>query len=135
MASFKDDNGRDWSLRLDFAKVRQLRDSLSLDFVNFDGVMSTFARIDADLSLLMATIAALTKAQREAAKIDDEAFESGFSGESFEAARVALEECVVNFSPPRERENLTKALAMQAAMRKELVGKLLAKNMASETGG
>lgn len=127
MSTFKDDLGREWTLRLDFAKARQVRDALSLDFVNFDGLLATFAKIDASLDVLMQVLAALLASQLSAQQLSEDQFHSGFSGESFEAARVALEECAVNFSPPRERENLKTALTNQTAMRKDLVKGLVAK--------
>lgn len=134
MSTFKDDSGREWTLRLDYAKARQLRESLSLDFVDFDGTLQTFAKVDSSLDVLMSVVKSLTAAQRDTKQLSDEQFEAGFCGESFEAVRAALEECAINFSSPRERENLKRALTTQTTMRKELVANLVSRmNQPSQT--
>ena len=121
MSAFADSAAREWTLRLDYAKARRLRETCGLDFVDFDGLMAAFAKIDSSRDLFVQVLAELLIVQIETRNVTVEQFWEGLGGDSFEAARVALEECVVNFFPPRERETLQAALTMQAMLRKELI--------------
>lgn len=134
-SSFKDGLGREFTLLLNYTKARQIRESLALDFVDLAGICETFAKLDLDTDLLMKVLYALVKPQCEAKQIDENSFGDGFTdGDHFQAAREALSECAINFSNPRTRDELRKALEIQTNQLKEMLGSKIAK-MQALTGG
>lgn len=132
--TFKTAN-HEFTLALNYTKARQIRESLSLDFVDMAGMCQVFARLDLDTDLLMKVLYAFVEPQCKAAGLDEAAFGEGFTdGEAFESARAALAECAINFFSPRTREELRRALEIQTAQLKEMLASKVEK-MNTSTGG
>jgi hypothetical protein len=118
-AKFTLTSGKEFTLALNYAKARQIRESLQLDFVDLPGVCDVFAKIDTSKDLLCQVLWALVRSQCEG--FTEERFHEGFDGDTFGAARKALVECAVNFSAPDERDRLTRALELQTKMLNEML--------------
>lgn len=134
--TFKTSNGHEFTLALNYTKSRAIRDAHALDFVDLTGICQTFARLAFDRDLLMKVLYQLVEKQCEARGISEDAFGEGFdSGDVFQAAREALSECAINFSDPLTRDELRKALTVQEAQIKEMIGTTIEKKMTAQTGG
>lgn len=132
-ATFKTSNTAEFTLALNYAKARAIRESLQIDFVDFVGIGQAFAKIDFDTDLLVQVLFEIVEPQCKARSITQEQFWEGFtSGEVFESARNALVECAVNFSNPLTRDELRKAIENQTTQIKAMVA---SKVESASTGG
>jgi hypothetical protein len=111
-ASFKDDLGREWNLRLDFSLVRSIRDSLGVDLLSLEQQGNALTRMADDPALLVDVVYLICEKQCQRRKISDEEFGHGFTGETFQTAAAAFMEALVSFTPPPRRDLAKFAMTM-----------------------
>lgn len=118
MATFKDNQDREWVLRLDAPTIRMVRNELDgLNLADLEG--KTYEKLVADPVLLVDTLWLLCKDQAKAAGIDDLSFASRIVGDAIERASDAMLESIADFFPTKKREILH-ALAKQQREVREL---------------
>lgn len=126
MASFKDRNGRDWTIKLDGPKIRQIRtDCDGLDIVSTEG--SAYDKMYDDPLLLCDALWILVKQEADAAGITGEKFFEAVSGDVFDAALKAILEAITDFFPSHKRSMLGTVAAKNAQIREIGLSRAIAK--------
>jgi len=110
MATFKDTNGRSWTLSLDGPKIKRIRDACGIDLGAIDG--KAYERMDADPTLLVDVLWLLCEKEAKEAGVTDEQFGMALVGDAIDEATEAVLDAITDFFPKRRRE-LLKALAAQ----------------------
>lgn len=107
MSTFKDTNGREWRIRLTGPKLQHVREATGITLATPSGEGAVAATADGEI---LTRVLWLLCSDQEP-KLDTDAFaEAVASGEVFEAARTALQESIVDFTPPSQRPMLLKVL-------------------------
>lgn len=133
MRSFRDAFGREWQIALTTTAVLRVRDLVTYDVEGEGGAIQArpfdlgdVPTANAALTLLRNNYTKLVEVLRvvlnrqiEEKKITVEEFQDGFSGDSFEVARVAFEEELLAFFPTRRRELLALVAAELARVEAE----------------
>lgn len=120
MPTFKDSNGKEWTVKLDAVLIKDLRSSLDFDILADDA----FARLATDDVLLVDVLWVLCRAQGTT----DVAFGQALAtGEAIESACDALIEARRQFFRPGKRSLLRSLEEQQAAVLKEGMAKAEAK--------
>ena len=127
MSFFKDTNGRDWRIRLTGPKLQKIREATGIALATPSGEGAVAATADGEIltRVLWLRCADQEKDGPDGPKLTPDQFaEAVASGEVFEAARIALQEAIVDFTPPSQRPLLEKVLEterMEQAARTEVV--------------
>ena len=110
MSIFKDVNGREWRIRLTGPKLQKVREATGISLATPSGDGAVMATADGEI--LTRVLWLLCGDQdSEGGKVTPEQFgEAVASGEVFEAARKALQDAIVDFTPPSQRPMLVKVL-------------------------
>jgi hypothetical protein len=128
MSVFKDTNSREWRIRLTGPKLQKVREATEITLATPSGQGALAAVANGEI--LTRVLWLLCGDQKdEGAKLTPEQFgEAVASGEVFEAARVALHDAIVDFTPPSQREMLQAVLTAeqkeQAARSAIAIGKM-----------
>jgi len=110
MSVFKDVNGREWRIRLTGPKLQKVRESTGITLATPSGEGAVSATADGEILTRVLWLLCGDQ-ETDGGKVTAEQFgEAVASGEVFEAAREALKEAVVDFTPPSQRPMLTKVL-------------------------
>jgi len=110
MSVFKDVNGREWRIRLTGPKLAKVREATGLRIATPTGEGTVAATADGEI-LTRVLWLLCGEQETEGGKVTPDQFgEAVASGEVFEAAREALKEAVVNFTPTSDRPMLLKVL-------------------------
>ena len=122
MPTFKDENGRPWTVKIDVAAVKRIRESLQIDLMTaLSGDL--ISKIAADPVILVEILWLLVEKEAKAANIADADFGAAIAGDALERAGDTFLEALILFFPPRQRETLaklkTKTDAMQAKAAKQ----------------
>lgn len=116
MASFKDKNGRTWTIALDAPTIRRIRtDFDGLYLLGEDG--KAYDRLYDDPLLLCDVLWALARKEAEAAGVAPEQFFAAVAGDPLDDALAAILEAVKDFFPSRRRELLETVAAKNAKIR------------------
>jgi len=113
MNTFKDNQGKEWSLALDAFSIKQCRQDAGVDLVDiedgriFDKLADPVSMVDALWVLCRKQAAAATPA------IDQEQFAARLTGDAYQAAADAIAGAIADFFPNRRRE-LLRALINKA---------------------
>ena len=111
MKTFKDNAGRDWTIAVNVASIKRLRDTLEVDLM---GVIEgdLLQRLYADPVLLVDVVYVLCKPQADKAQVTDVQFGEAMGGDAIELATAALVDEIIDFFPNRrDRERARKVLA------------------------
>lgn len=124
MSVFKDTNGREWRIRLTGPKLADVREATAISLATPSGEGAVAATADGEI--LTRVLWLLCGDQEgEGKKLTPGEFaEVVANGEVFEAAGKALQDAVVDFTPPSQRPMLTKVLETERkeqAARAEIV--------------
>lgn len=106
MKLFKDNAGRDWSVSVNVATLKRVRDLLNVDLLD----MATLEKLSADPVLLVDVLYVICRDEAKAGDVTDEQFGVGLAGDSLDAATTAMMEELVSFFPPRRRAILRKII-------------------------
>ncbi len=110
MSVFKDVNGRERRIRLTGPKISKVRESTGINIATPSGEGTVAATADGEILTRVLWLLCGDQ-ESEGGKVTAEQFgEAVASGEVFEAAREALKEAVVDFTPPSQRPMLLKVL-------------------------
>ena len=110
MSVFKDVNGRERRIRLTGPKISKVRESTGINIATPSGEGTVAATADGEILTRVLWLLCGDQ-ESEGGKVTAEQFgEAVASGEVFEAAREALKEAIVDFTPPSQRPMLTKVL-------------------------
>jgi hypothetical protein len=122
MPVFKDSAGREWIIRIDAPKIREVRNDCQIDLAGIDG--KAFDKLQ-DVCLLVDVLWVLCRGQNHG--VDAEAFGSSLVGDPIEHATAALVEAVTDFFPTRTRSLLRSLTEKQAAIETKATELILAK--------
>ncbi len=110
MSLFKDVNGRQYRIRLTGPKLQKVREATKITLANASGEGAVAATANGEILTRVLWLLCGDQ-ETEGVKLTPEQFgEAVASGEVFEAARVALQEAIVDFTPPSQRPMLLKVL-------------------------
>lgn len=109
MKQFTDNKERSWTLSLNIATAKKVKDAVGFDLLSED-VGEMVGRLAVDCALLCDVIFVLVSDQAERNNITDIDFGESMAGESIEGATKALLDEIVDFFPPRKRSILRLAL-------------------------
>jgi hypothetical protein len=118
-ATFTDKAGREWTLELDYLKLREIRSNTGLDFGEAEKVAKYFAEMLASDTLALQVIW-LTLSDRTAGVSEDE-FLKAMDGERLEAAREAFLAAVLNFIPPLKKRMVEEGAVVLMKRYKEAI--------------
>jgi hypothetical protein len=120
--SFKDTNGREWIIKLDAPKIRDVRQECHVDLIAVDGV--AFQQLADDPVLLVDALWVLCRAQ--AGGITPTQFGEALVGDAITAATDALLAAILDFTPTRQRTILQTLSAKNARMREMGLAQVMA---------
>ena len=128
MRSFKDNEGRQWTVDINVAALKRVRGLTGTDLMQVvEGTL--IERLIRDPILLCDVVYAICKPEADSRGVSDEDFGRSMAGDAIEHATTAVLEELVGFCPsPRDRANLGRVLqATQKVMDKarDLVEKRL----------
>ena len=110
MKTFKDSTSRTWTIAINVAAIKRVRDLVDVDLLEIVGG-KLIERLVGDPILLCDVVYAVCKPEADAAGITDEQFGQAMAGDAIERATKALLEDLVDFSPsPRDRANLHRVI-------------------------
>jgi hypothetical protein len=109
-AKFKDTEGREWSLRLDVATLRRVRDLTSVDLGKLFSDPQQLANLHSDIILFVDVLFAIVKPTADARGVSDIQFGQSLAGDVLESAVLAFETSVVDFLPERDRRAVLRQL-------------------------
>lgn len=111
MASFKDADGRDWSIRLTHADTVRVKAATGVSLYHLlDDKMKGLNALLTDPEKFVGAVFTLCERQAEKAQVSPEAFGGALDGPALEAMAEAFLEGLADFFPSR-REALQKLLA------------------------
>lgn len=114
MRSFKDNQGRQWTVEVNVAALKRVRGLTGTDLVQvIEGEGGLIEKLVRDPVLLCDVVYALCKPEADARTpaVSDEEFGRSMAGDAIEHATAALLEELVGFCPsPRDRANLGRVL-------------------------
>lgn len=110
MRTFKDNEGREWTIDVHTTSIKRVRDLTGVDLLEIQD-LTIIDRLSNDPVLLVDVVYAACKPQADERAISDEQFGCAMAGDVIEAATKALLEELVAFSPsPRDRKNLGRVI-------------------------
>jgi len=110
MRTFVDASGRTWTIAINVAQVKRVRDALKIDLLDLDKDLAL--ELINDPVKLVDVIYVLCRDQALSATVSDEDFGRGMAGDAIDGATRALLEELADFFPnPRHRHNLKLVLA------------------------
>ena len=109
MKQFTDNKERSWTLSLNIATAKKVKDAVSFDLLSED-VGEMVGRLAVEPVLLCDVIFILVSDQAARNNITDEDFGESMAGEAIGKATEALLDEIVDFFPPRKRKVLRMAL-------------------------
>lgn len=112
MPVFKDANGREWLVKLDGPKIRDVRQQCSIDLGALDPAI--FDKLESDPVLLVDVLWVLCRGQCDG--VTDAQFGQALVGDPIEAATKALYDAYCDFFPSRKRSLLRSLAEKQAAL-------------------
>ena len=101
MASFDDNAGRSWTLRIDVSAIRRVREALDVDLLDLAGG-PLLERVAGDPVLLVDILYVLARGQADQQNVDAEAFGAAMVGDAIDRATGALLEALADFFPSRK---------------------------------
>ncbi len=110
MRSFKDNQGRQWSVEINVTAIKRVRGLTGEDLMQvIEGTL--IEKLIRDPVLLCDVVYAICKPEADAKNVSDEEFGRAMAGDVIEAATTAVLEELVGFCPsPRDRANLGRVL-------------------------
>lgn len=104
MKTFKDNEGREWSVSINVGTIKRVRGMLNVDLLTVvDGKSDLMSQLMTDPILLVDVIYVLCKPQADDRNISDEKFGEAMAGDAIEAATDALIGELIDFFPEAKR--------------------------------
>ena len=124
MPSFKDTNGREWTVAIDGLLLKSLRDAHGIDLA--DVLNATYVQLERDPALLTTALAHLCAEQLKQAGLTREQFSRAVVGKALEDGFAAVWGAAENFFPPKLWSVLSSLYSQQ---QKETDARLLLKSL------
>ena len=125
MNSFKDKNGKLWTIEVNLGTARKVMSGCGVDLLHLIDIdaektdLTGLDKIASDPFLLFQVIFILCEQQVRDAGIGEEEFAELFDSDSIQAATDSLVQEVINFSQPAKRKMLTVVYKRMVAFREE----------------
>ena len=123
MNTFRDNKGRQWTCRVDYAALRRVRDTLGINLadtaVNDKGENVILTRIASDPVLLVDVLFLVCCFRDGASTVTDDDFAESIVGDVIDDASLALLTGIAEFFPTSRRLPMLKAVEMTRAAMKE----------------
>jgi hypothetical protein len=120
MKTFTDTHGRQWTVALNIAAVKRVRDLAGVDLLaasSDDASENVITRLAGDPVLLCDVVYAVCKPEADAADLGDEDFGRAMAGDAIDAATRALLEELADFFPNRrDRQRARRVLTKMDAL-------------------
>lgn len=107
MSFFKDTNGREWRLRLTGPKLQKVREATGINLATPSGEGAVSATADGEI---LTRVLWLLCGDQEPVLGPDQFGEAVGDGDVFDSARAAIQEAILDFTPPSQRPMLQKVL-------------------------
>lgn len=118
MATFVDNQGREWAVSLDVAAMKRVRAAVGVDLYRaLEGGLKGIAELLADGITFGDVLYVLCREQARDRGVTDEQFGAAIAGDAVEAAANAFVQAAVDFCPSQRRTALRAALAIGATVR------------------
>lgn len=121
MATFKDENGKEWSVRLSTLMVNRVREDAGVNLMDVlspgdDGELLLGKLVD-DVFVLGSVLWVLVREQADSEGITPEQFADRLRGQSLEDAGNAILDALEDFLPPKKSSKVKRfrQVAMEAA--------------------
>jgi len=112
MKTFRDAQGREWSLTINVASLKRVNDALGLDLTQIvDPDSDVVAKLTGDMFLLFECLCTLLQPQLDQHDVSPEAFGESLDEESTEKAATALFEAIIDFFREDRRMLLKRAFS------------------------
>jgi hypothetical protein len=106
--TFKDTEGRAWSVEITYSTVKRVRSILGVDIMEaVEGKL--MPKLISDPMLLVDVLYCIVKPQADAAGVTDEQFGGALGSGKLYEARDCLAHALVFFSPPEKRQAIRRA--------------------------
>ncbi len=104
MPTFKDRNGRPWTVDITVGGIKRVRDLLKIDLYGLvDDKFAGYQKLLADPVSLVDVVFVLCEADAKAAGISDVQFGSALSGQTLSDMQDAFTEALIDFFPDRSQ--------------------------------
>lgn len=131
MASFKDENGKQWILKIRLPQKEAVQDALGVDLfdISKDGIFHKLAANDLNAQAKAIAIAyVICQPECEKCGIDEEAFCNLMGGgDTMVQVAIALQEALLDFFPPDLRRALSPMVAKLQAANQQVVNRAIEK--------
>ena len=131
MATFKTGDNRDWVVRLDAMKIRDVRESYDIDLGALD-FSKVAERLGSDPVLLAEVIWGLCREQAERLEVTQRQFFEGLVGDAIDDAARALLQARADFSPARTRSLIQRQIETSDRIRERMATAAMEKLETSE---
>ena len=129
MPSFKDTNGREWSVRLDGPTIRDVRKSCDVDLADNGQFHERLAQ---DICLLVDVLWEVCKRHAPDGYTDRQ-FGEAINGDILERASAALLEAALDFFPPKKRSLVSALVSKNREVMEEAERLVMSKLADAET--
>lgn len=121
MPSFKDTEGRIWTLRITVAAIRRIKDIAGIDLGDFSvfGEGGPFSDLGSDSCRLVEIVYAAVKPEADVLGITMEKFMESFVGETVVKASEALLESLADFFPGSQGLLIRRALELSGKAKED----------------
>jgi len=116
MSTFKDKQGREWTIALDVPLCRETQ-KLGVDFLNLK--VDPIAKVSMDPLLLADVLWACCKSQASSLEITQDDFQKSLGGDEFDAAIASIKEAIVHFRPESQRAAVLEQLKQNEKVQSE----------------
>lgn len=107
-STFKDSKGREWSLSFNIGIVRDIKDTIGVDFGDMQGgALIMLANDHRKFAMLLWM---LCEKQCDANKVDEKDFAEALDADAIEAAERSLEGAIISFTRAPMREAVREAM-------------------------
>lgn len=121
MPSFKDTEGRVWTLRITVAAIRRIKDIAGIDLGDFSvfGEGGPFSDLGSDSCRLVEIVYAAVKPEADILGVTMEKFMESFAGETVVKASEALLESLADFFPGSQGLLIRRALELSGKAKED----------------
>ena len=121
MPSFKDTEGRVWTLRITVAAIRRIKDIAGIDLGDFSvfGEGAPFSDLGSDSCRLVEIVYAAVKPEADIIGVTMEKFMESFVGETVVKASEALLESLADFFPGSQGLLIRRALELSGKAKED----------------
>ena len=121
MPSFKDTEGRIWTLRITVAAIRRIKDIAGIDLGDFSvfGEGGPFSDLGSDSCRLVEIVYAAVKPEADVLGVTMEKFMESFVGETVVKASEALLESLADFFPGSQGLLIRRALELSGKAKED----------------